>query len=261
MFGRGIASLAVAAFILCEPSIAAPHFTTPNTRYVDKRQAAAQPDSSVGTNSTSGNSTVVNGNTTTTVIQPNIPATPPNVLEPVIPPAINQTDLSLLALSSTGNTTLAWAGSAVGTNKKRKRNELKKRDGGVLSQASFDFAYPTVPLDHSTYVLNVSCPINGSVLTASLSGPAYSFAKEEWSGASDILFITAADGCGPDANNDYFHATSVTFNDANSTFTATGTSNKPLNVANYMSLVWGDLGTSSLKRSVDKRDVRSPSLS
>lgn len=256
MFGKSIASIALAATIFCEPSVAAPHFTTPDTRFVDKRQAAAQADPSTSTNSTSGNSTVVNGNTTTTIIQPNIPATPPNVLEPVIPPATNQTDLSLLSLSPAGNTTLAWAGSTGGANKNRKRHELKKRDGGVLSQASFDFAYPSVPLDHSAYISNVSCPINGSILTASLLGPAYSYAKQEWSGASDILFITSADGCGPDANNDYFHATSIAFNDANSIFTATGTSNRPLNVANYMSLQWGDLGTTSLKRSIDKRDVR-----
>lgn len=173
-------------------------------------------------------------------------------LEPIVPPSIDQNDLSILSLAT--NVTLAWAGSTANsfTNSSPQRRMLK-RDGGILSQALMTFAYPTIPLDHSLYVSDVSCT-KGS-LTGTLSDNAYGFAKKEWTGANDIVFVTSVDGCGLDNQNDFFHAKSISFSDSNKSFTATGSSAALKAVAVHVNLKWGDVGSTQVKRAVDKRDV------
>jgi hypothetical protein len=168
-------------------------------------------------------------------------------LEPVVPPEVNPDALSILALGTHVN--LAWAGSPAETGTKG----MLKRAGAVLTQAAFTFTYPTVPLDHSSFVSSISC--SGNTLTGALTSSAYTYAKKQWSGASDIVFVTSVDGCGTKDANDFFHATKVIFSDGGKTFSATGSSAGYKSVATHMSLTFGDVGTHKLKRAVDKRDV------
>jgi len=168
-------------------------------------------------------------------------------LEPVVPPEVNQDALSTLALSR--DVKLAWAGSPVETGTKG----MLKRAGAVLTQAAFTFAYPTVPLDHSSFVSGVSC--SGNTLTGTLTSSAYAYAKKQWSGTTEILFVTSVDGCGTKDANDFFHATKISFSDSGRTFSATGSSAVYQKVAIDMSLKWGDVGTYKLKRAINKRDV------
>ena len=173
---------------------------------------------------------------------------PTTNLEPVVPPEVDQDALSILALDT--HVDLAWAGTPADTGTKR----MLKRAGAVLAQAALTFAYPTVPLDHSSFVSDVSC--SGNTLTGTLTSTAYAYAKKQWFGAADILFVTSVDGCGAKDANDLFHATKIAFSDSGYTFLATGSSAIFKNVAAHKSLTWGDVGSHKLKRSIDKRDVR-----
>jgi hypothetical protein len=215
---RNIASFALAAFLFSGSSAAAHHAKAPR---FDRRQES---------------SSSVNGTTTS--------------LEPVVPPDVNEDALSILALDT--NVTLAWAGSTSGASSGSKR--MLKRDGGVFSSAAFTFAHPAVPLDHSSYISGVACS-DGS-LTGVLIDSAYAYAKKQWTGASNILFVTSVPGCGMDDANEFFHATSITFDDSQKTFTAKGSSTGYKDVAVHMNLKWGDVGAMKLKRTVDKREVR-----
>ena len=178
---------------------------------------------------------------------------PTTNLEPVVPPEVDQDALSILALDT--HVDLAWAGTPADTGTKR----MLKRAGAVLAQAALTFAYPTVPLDHSSFVSDVSC--SGNTLTGTLTSTAYAYAKKQWFGAADILFVTSVDGCGAKDANDLFHATKIAFSDIGNTFSATGSSAVYKNVATRMSLHWGDVGSHKLKRAIDQLDVRQVFLS
>lgn len=234
-------SLALAALLLVSESYAAPYSDKPRvTSRITKRDDGGSTSSS---SSTSGAESNTNSDSTST----NGAAT----LEPVVPPDVNQDALSALLLGT--NVTLAWAGSPNSTaGSKRKL----KRDEGVLSQATFTFKYPTVPLDHSNFISGVAC--SGNTLTGVLSSQAYTYAKSKWAGVTDLVFVTSVDGCGMDNANDFFHATSITFIDSTKSFSATGASAGPKDVTSYMALEWGAVGAAKLKRAADKRDVSIP---
>jgi hypothetical protein len=217
-----LSSLALGMLLFGASSIAAPHAGKPR---VDRR------DDPIGSG--------VEGPTTN--------------LEPVVPPEVDQDALSILALDT--HVDLAWAGTPADTGTKR----MLKRAGAVLAQAALTFAYPTVPLDHSSFVSGVSC--SGNTLTGTLTSTAYAYAKKQWSGAADILFVTSVDGCGPKDANDLFHATKIAFSDSGNIFSATGSSAVYKNVATRMNLRWGEVGSHKLKRAIDQLDVRQVFLS
>lgn len=222
-FTKELASLALPALLLCGVSTAVPSFTSSQRSRVDNRDVAGVDATSSSTNATTAS------------------------LEPVLPPAVDPTDFSILALDPVA--TLAWAGSTNSSNSKR----ALKRDSGVLSQANITFQYPSIPLDQSAYVSGISC--SSGALTATLTNAAYTYAKKAWKGASHIVFITAADGCGMDKANDFFLTNSISFSDSDNTFKAVGSSASYRNVTQNFNMRWGDIGTYDLRRSVDKRSV------
>lgn len=170
----------------------------------------------------------------------------PTILEPMIPPSIDEDALTVLELDK--EVTLAWAATADGA-----AGGKTKREAAVLSQAEFKFAYPAVALDHSELVTEVQCTKNDDQLTAKMTDKAYKYAKKNWASAKDILFVTAVDSCGLKEANAYFHATSLTFNDSDKSFTAKGGATGYRNIAEDMKLNWGDAGSHNLKRAADKR--------
>ncbi|KAM0245967.1 hypothetical protein ACHAQJ_010402, partial [Trichoderma viride] len=225
------ASLGLAALLLCNPASAAPHANEAGFLNVPRLNSRDDSSSNSTTNSTKAS------------------------LEPIVPPTVNQNDISILSLAT--NVTLAWAGSPTNsTAGSSPQLRMLKRDGGIFSQALMTFAYPTIPLDHSSFVSGVSCS-NGS-LTATLSDNAYSFAQKQWTGATDIVFVTSVDGCGLDNQNDFFHAKSISFSDSNLSFTAIGSSAALKTVAQHVNLKWGDIGSLQVKRAIDKRDMFEP---
>ncbi|KAF7557303.1 hypothetical protein G7Z17_g850 [Cylindrodendrum hubeiense] len=217
-FTKYLASFALATLLLCGSSSATPQFESEPIRPLDSRDDPNSDKSAI--------------------------------LEPVVPPGVDEDDLGTLALGT--RVVLAWAGSKVGSSSQRKL----KRDGAVFSEASFKFAYPTIPLDYSSYISGISC--SGGRLTSTLTPAAYKFAKKNWSGKGKLVFITSVDGCGSDNTNDLFLAKSITFSDSKRTFTAQGSSAGYRDVATNLNLKWGDLGTLNLKRAVDKRDMFEP---
>ena len=114
-----------------------------------------------------------------------IPIGDTTLLEPVVPPEINEQDLSVLSLAT--DLPLTWSGSATTT-----KRGLKKRDGAVLTRAKFTFRYPTVALDHSAFVTGIKC--SGGSLSGTLTAAAYTFAKAQWTKASNIVYVTSVDG-------------------------------------------------------------------
>ena len=219
LFTKEFASL----LLFCGVSTAAPSITSSQRARYDSRDVVQ-----VNTTSTTTNTTAA-------------------VLEPIVPPEVDPTDLSLFALNPVS--TLAWAGSTNSSNSKR----MLKRDTGILSQANITFHYPSIPLDQSAYVSGISC--SPGTLTATLTQTAYTYAKKAWKGASHIIFITAADGCGVDKANDFFLTDSIVFSDGDHSFKALGSSSTYQNVTQRFNLQWGDVGTYDLRRSVDKRSV------
>ncbi|KIL85373.1 hypothetical protein FAVG1_11329 [Fusarium avenaceum] len=173
-------------------------------------------------------------------------------LEPVVPPVVDTEDYSIFALEK--NVTLAWAGSP-GSEPGSKR--MRKRDNGVFSQANFTFRYPTVPLDHSAFVSDVSC-VKGALSGVITNKAAYKYVKKEWTGAGKILFISSVDGCGDDHANDFFLSNSVSFADDTNTFTAKGSAVEYRDVHERFSLTWGPLGTLNVRRGLDKRAMFEP---
>lgn len=169
-------------------------------------------------------------------------------LEPVVPTSVNENDLSILDLDPA--VVLAWAGTPGSTSKR-----MLKRDTGVYSEANLNFQFPVVPLDHSALVSGVSC--SGGSLTATLTSAAFNYASNQWAGASNIVFVTSVTGCGPDADNDYFHATSLTFSSTSLSFTAQGISSTLKDVGKDVKLNWGQVGTAQVKRAADKEHVSS----
>ncbi|KAJ3522192.1 hypothetical protein NM208_g12964 [Fusarium decemcellulare] len=221
-FTRDVASFALAALLFCGSSSGAP------SNY-DQPLFTRQDDTDPGANATAVDET-------------------PTSLEPIVPPAVDPDDLSILALDT--QVTLAWAGTPSDTTTTRR---MLKRDEGIFSQANFTFIYPTIPLDHSTFVTDITC--SGDSLTATLSSRAYSFAKKQWKGAGKIIFVTAVDGCGEDNANDLFLAKSITFDDAAKTFTAKGADAEYSEIMKNFNLKWGEIGTMNFRRAIDKRAV------
>ncbi|KAI5365340.1 Putative PAN/Apple domain-containing protein [Septoria linicola] len=219
---RGLVSLTCAAFLLYSPISAAPTFESKIRHNVLPRQATGNPADA-----------------------------PTALLEPVVPPVVNEDSLSVLRLNT--NVTLAWAGSngAQTTDGKFKRDE-----GAVLTEASITFRYPTVPLDHSNFVSGLSC--SKGKLTGKLTDKAYAYAKQRWTAAGKIVFITSVDGCGADSTNDYFLANTVSFSDAQKTFTAQGAEAAYKQVASKVHLQWGDVGVMPIKRAINKRELFEP---
>ncbi|KAM0074741.1 hypothetical protein ACKRZS_013238 [Fusarium odoratissimum] len=216
---KNVELLSLASLFLIQSSNALPHHEFP---LLNRRD-----DSDVSVNATVGNETST-------------------ILHPVIPPAIDPEDLDILKLDT--SVTLAWARPT--TQHKRKRSD------GIFSQANLTFAYPTIPLDYSNYVSDISCKVGR--LTARLSDGAYDLAKSAWKGKGPIILVTAVDGCGDDDTNEFFITKSITFSDKDHTFTAKGLSVGYRDVVTHFDLAWGNVGTLKLKRSMDKRDIFQP---
>lgn len=117
------------------------------------------------------------------------------------------------------------------------------------------FAYPTIPLDCSNYVSDISCKVGR--LTAILSDGAYGLAKSAWKGKGPLILVTAVDGLSDDDTKEFFITKSITFSDKDHTFTAKGLSVGYRDVITYFDLAWGNVGNLKLKRSMDKGDVSS----
>ncbi|GIZ47997.1 hypothetical protein CKM354_001107200 [Cercospora kikuchii] len=218
---RGIITRTLVALLTCQQVAAVPEFYS-NVRHNVPRQEQT----------TTGNA-------------------PRAVLEPIIPPMTDED--ALLTLATTKNVTLAWAGSS---NTNTSKGVFRRDGSAVLTQATFEFRHPTVALDHSTYISQISCS-NGK-LTAKLTDKAYAYVKKRWPTNSPIIFVTAVQGCGKDEENDYFLARSVTFSDTSKTFTASGAESTYKQIGLRFDLSWGDVGVLPIKRAHDKRHIFAP---
>ncbi|GIZ49731.1 hypothetical protein CKM354_001275800 [Cercospora kikuchii] len=231
-------TLAATILLLCTTSSAAPQSSS-NAQFYHRDRYERDTTNNNGTSSTAGSNTS-NGTT---------------FLEPVIPPQVD--DSVLLNLAPTTSVSLAWAGAGADSTPGSTQKRVMKRDGALLATADLGFKWPAITLDHSAYVSGVSC--SNGVLTGTLTSQAYSYAKKKWPTHSDLVFITAADTCGPDNANVYFHATSLSFADPGLAFTAQGT--PAINITDVtisMVLQWGDIGTHNLRRSLTKRALFVP---
>ncbi|KAF4551003.1 Hypothetical protein D9617_15g043570 [Elsinoe fawcettii] len=109
--------------------------------------------------------------------EPFAPQPTPKILEAALPDTINRTDPALL--SPTGNASLYFA---------------DPNDSSAIVEVKANFGLPTVLVDHSTLVTNVTCDGNGIniVFTDQAS---YEKAQEEWSKSLPLLLIGTMDNC------------------------------------------------------------------
>ena len=175
--------------------------------------------------------------------------TPTPTLEPVLPPSHDPTDFDILNPDT--RVQLFYAGVPDGKSSKR------SDDGGtILASLDFSMKRPVVPLDHSSLVSSVVCPMNG-VLVGTFSGTsAYQFAEKTWKEFSNLVFITATEGCGPHKQNDVFQAASISFSSSDLSFKAMGYSTGFQKAMNDVEVKWGNAAPGMVtKRAAHKRFV------
>ncbi len=160
-------------------------------------------------------------------------------LEPVIPPQQDTGDLDVL--NPDKSVQLSYAGVTTGP--------LTKRDDSViLVNFDFTFKYPTVALDHSDYITSISCSADGQLIGQINDADAYALAKENWSQQSNLILITAVEGCGNDTQNDIFLAKSFDFSDDDDSFAATGSHVTFHDVLRTMDVKWGNAPSDTLTK-------------
>lgn len=132
-------------------------------------------------------------------------------LGPVAPPGINMGGLKVLTPDPQAQ---LWYNGA--------DEDMENEDSGAVTvRLTIDYKYPSIVLDHSIYIKDVSCA--GGVLTGSFSEQTpFLHAAQEWPSQAPILLITSAQSCGNGAQNSFWLASSVTFDVGASTFSAPG---------------------------------------
>jgi hypothetical protein len=101
------------------------------------------------------------------------------------------------------------------------------------------YMYPSVPLDQSTWIEDVSCSGNTVITGRFTNSSAYTFAKGKWAHTSPVIFVTSASTCSSDGQNAWFNVSSVSFTASNQSFTATALPCKMDDVCKNMNIDFG----------------------
>jgi hypothetical protein len=173
---------------------------------------------------------------------------PSTTLEPVLPPDDDPDDFSIL--NPDPNAVLYYGGVPNTTVSKR-----DDADAGILVDLDIKFLYPSVPLDHSSFISGIACSGDNTLSGVFSTQAAYDFGKKNWADLQKLILISSAEGCGMDSQNDVFLATSVTFTDSDLAFTATGSEQLIKDVAETTTIEWGNTAPQKLRKRAHKRGV------
>ena len=182
---------------------------------------------------------------TASAAAPDVPST---TLEPVLPPNNDPEDFDILNPDPKLN--LYYGGVPEANIKKRADG-----DTAVLVNLDTVFLHPSVPLDYSSFISGISCSDDNTLTGILSTEAAYDFVKNAWDGLSNLLLITAADSCGADSQNDVFLANSISFDDDDLSFTATGAEHAFRDVAEKSDITWGNVTPKKLRKRAYKRGV------
>lgn len=173
------------------------------------------------------------------------------VLKPTVPSIVDPEQLDVLKPDT--NITLFFSRTVASPQKRSIPSML-------MAQIDVAFKHPTVVLDHSNFVGNISCT-NNTLLAEFSDQSGYDKAVTSWPKKSTLILVTSASGCGTDESRDddngYFVTTSVSFTPSSQSVLAEGAfaslGNKTIDSANIQ---WGELEVSprSSNSSLQARD-------
>lgn len=136
------------------------------------------------------------------------PAPPVATLGPQTPPGLDVAGLQVLAPDEVAS---LWYAGTHGADEA----------GSTTVQLTITYRHPSVVLEHSSHIKDVSCTT--SVLSGRFdASESFIFATAQWAPNDPTIFITHATGCNDAGQNVYFLAQSITFDTDAKTFSATG---------------------------------------
>ncbi|EKG18629.1 Apple [Macrophomina phaseolina MS6] len=151
-------------------------------------------------------------------------------LGPVAPPGINMGGLKVLTPDLTAE---LWYNGG--------DDAMDDEDSGAVTvRLTIDYKYPSVVLDHSIYIKDVSCA--GRSLQGRFSeNTPFLHAAQEWPSQAPILLITGERSCGNGEQNSFWLASSVAFDMGAMTFSAPGESVELADIYENMDVDFGKI--------------------
>lgn len=113
-------------------------------------------------------------------------------------------------------------------------------DGAVTVRVAMNYSYPSVVLDHSTYITDISC--SSTTISGRINDTAaFQKAQAEWT-QNPLLFITSTPSCVPDGESAFFLlASGVSFGTYQGSFIASGTAAELSDVIDSMAADFGNI--------------------
>jgi hypothetical protein len=133
-------------------------------------------------------------------------------LGPVPPPGVNMAGTGVLTPDPVSE---LWYN---GTQTESDGSDL----GPVTVRLNITYSYPSLVLDHSIYIKDVVCEAGALHGRFNTSYPFY-FAQDSWETDEDVILITSAATCGNEAaQNAFFLAHTISFEESSLSFEALG---------------------------------------
>ncbi|KAK5956674.1 hypothetical protein OHC33_002160 [Knufia fluminis] len=154
---------------------------------------------------------------------------PPTILDAVSPPDIDMGSLDRLDAQEKSN--LWFNGPEAGGD---------EENGGVTVRVSVEYKYPSIVLDQSIYIKDLTCTSDG--ISGRFNQPlAYERAKTAWED-HPLIFITTSPSCVKDGEASFFLVSSaVTFEDSDQTFIISGTVSELADIFEDMAIDFGKI--------------------
>jgi hypothetical protein len=161
---------------------------------------------------------------------------PVATLGPVLPPGVN--------LAGTGVLTPAPIAELWYNGSQAQGDDVPSEP--VRVRLNITYIHPIVNLDYSIFLRDVRCDSDGVLHGRFNESYSYFFAKSSWPLAADFVLVTSAPSCGADeAQNAFFLAQTVMFQDASLSFEAHGQEVELVKVIEEMGIEFGNLTITS----------------
>lgn len=152
-------------------------------------------------------------------------------LGPVPPPGVNMGGLKVLTPAPQAQLWYNGGDDAMDDDE----------SGAVTVRLSIDYMYPSIVLEHSIYITDISCGA-GSLSGRFTEATPLIHASEEWPAQAPLLLITSAASCGVEgAQNTFWLAETVTFDISAKTFVAPGKAVELADVFTNMDIDFGKI--------------------
>lgn len=157
-----------------------------------------------------------------------LPPAPTVITKPINPLGV---DMGSINVVTPGLTNQLWYSSLA---------NISANITETIARVSITYQYPSVALDQSIYIRNVTC--TGTSMTVVFNNSAvYSYIAPLWRSNPQTLFVTAVASCSADGQNTFFLTGTVTCDDSSTTCSATGSAQALADVFSNLDADWGDL--------------------